>query len=288
MSDQALPLEATQALTSPTARLPARLRRFFDKHQALATAVTVEPRPTDPQLVRYVRSYLIMRIVVGALGVALPVWLVFGDERLGGTPVPRDSLSAYYYSGARELFVGVLAAIAVFLVCYRVAERSWDNGLSLLAGGAVLTVAVFPTGPPAHVEELTPLQNAFGVQLVQTIHFTAAGVFIVSLGVISFFFGVREGSRPREEGQRCSRRFWRNYHWFWAGAILMAVLWIGATELTDGLAIWEPSKSLLIGEWVAVWAFGASWLLKGMERDMLRRGKPQAADTSADVAVSRP
>jgi uncharacterized BrkB/YihY/UPF0761 family membrane protein len=105
--------------------------------------VTVEPRPTDPQLVRYVRSYLIMRVVVGALGVALPVLLVFGDERLGGTPVPRDSLSAYYYSGARELFVGVLAAIAVFLVCYRVAERSWDNGLSLLAGGAVLTVAVF-------------------------------------------------------------------------------------------------------------------------------------------------
>jgi hypothetical protein len=262
------------------------LRHFFGKHHSLAAAVAVAPRPTEPESARYVRSYLIMRIVVGALGVALPVMLVLGDDRLGGEPVPRDSLSAYYYSGVRELFVGALAAIAVFLVCYRVAERSWDNALSLLAGGAVLAVAVFPTGPPARVEELTPLQRTFGEQLVQTIHFTAAGVFIASLAVISFFFGVREGARPAQEGKRRSPRFWRNYHWFWAGAILAAVLWIGATELTDGLAIWERSKTLLIGEWVAVWAFAASWLFKGLERDMLRR-KARAAGTSADVAVSR-
>ena len=286
---EALPVLATHIpAAGPSAALPAWLKRLFGKHESLATAVAVGSRPTGSESARYVRSYLIMRIVVGALGVALPVMLVLGDERLGGTPVPRDSLSAYYYSGARELFVGVLAAIAVFLVCYRVADRSWDNGLSLLAGAAVLTVAVFPTGPSSRLTELTPLQSTFGVQLVQTIHFIAAGVFIASLGVISFFFGVREGARPRQPGQRRSRRFWRNYHWLWAGAILAAVAWIGATELTDGLAIWEPSKTLLIGEWVAVWAFGASWLLKGLERDMLRRGRPQDADTAAGVAVSRP
>jgi hypothetical protein len=33
--------------------------------------VTVGPRPTDPETSRYVRSYLIMRVFVGALGVAL-------------------------------------------------------------------------------------------------------------------------------------------------------------------------------------------------------------------------
>lgn len=288
MSDQALPIGANEApAASPSSGLPSWLRHFFDRHQSIAAAVAVAPRPTEPESVRYVRSYLIMRIVVGVLGVALPVMLVLGDDRLGGEPVPRDSLSAYYYSGVRELFVGTLAAIAVFLVCYRVAERTWDNGLSLLAGGAVLAVAVFPTGAPASVDELTPVQNTFGEQLVQTIHFTAAGVFIASLGAISFFFGVREGARPPEQGQRRSRRFWRNYHWFWAGAILAAVLWIGATELTDGLAIWEPRNTLLIGESVAVWAFGASWLFKGLERDMLRR-KALASGTSAGVAASRP
>lgn len=45
-------------------------------------------------------------------------------------------------------------------------------------------------------------------------------------------------------------------------------MWSGITELSD----WGPSRSLLYGEAVAVWAFGASWLMKGLELDMLREG----------------
>ena len=33
----------------------------------------------------------------------------------------------------------------------------------------------------------------------------------------------------------------------------------------------EADRTLLIGETVAVWAFGASWLAKGLELDVLRR-----------------
>src|SRR5687768_5043692 len=105
----------------------------------LKPEVTVEPRPADPDTSRYVRSYLIMRIFIGALAVALPFLLVLIDG-LGfdGDPFPRDSLSAYYYSGVRELFVGTLSATAVFLITYKVADRTLDNTLSVLAGFAVL------------------------------------------------------------------------------------------------------------------------------------------------------
>jgi hypothetical protein len=32
----------------------------------------------------------------------------------------------------------------------------------------------------------------------------------------------------------------------------------------------QPSRTLLIGEAISVWAFGASWLMKGLELDILR------------------
>ena len=151
----------------------------------LKPELAVEPRPTDPDTSRYVRSYLIMRAFVGALGVALPFVLVLGDGLvLDGDPFPRTSLSSYYYSGVRELFVGTLSATGVFLFTYKVADRTLDNTLSVFAGVAVAVVALLPTGLPPDVVEETPLQEWLGESVVETIHYVAAGAFILSLAVI--------------------------------------------------------------------------------------------------------
>ena len=234
--------------------------------ELLKPVVTTEPRPTDPDMARYVRSYLIMRALVGALGIALPFVLVLLDGIwFDGDPCPRTSLSAYYYSGVRELFVGTLSATGVFLITYKVAERNLDNTLSIVAGCGALVVALFPTGRPNEAVKLTPLQDRLGESTVETIHFVAATVFIVSLGVISYYFGKREGARPQRENKR-PPEFWRTYHWVCAGAIGVALGWIAVTQISD----WGPSESLLYGEAAATFAFGASWLWKGLEVDMLR------------------
>lgn len=233
----------------------------------LRPVVAVEPRPTDPGTKRYVRSFLIMRVLVGALGVALPFTLVLIDGVwFNGEPFPRTSLSAYYYSGVRELFVGALSAIGVFLIAYKVAEVNLDNTLSLLAGFAALGVALFPTGRPADSVRLMPLQDRLGESLVSTFHYGAAGVFIVSLAVISYFFGKREGARPPTPNTRRSPRFWRDFHWACTGVIAAALVWILVT------GVWNvgPDEALLYGEAMSVWAFGVSWLWKGLELDLLR------------------
>ena len=233
-------------------------------HELLRPQRTVEPRPPDPEASRYIRSYLIMRVLIGLLGIALPFALVLVDGLwFDGDPFPRDSLSAYYYSGVRELFVGTLVATGVFLVTYKVAERGLDNTLSTVAGAAVLVVALFPTARPSDAVPLTPLQQHLHEHVVSALHFTAAGVFIVSLAVISYFFGVREGARPVRPDKR-SPAFWRRYHWLCAGAIAAALAWIVVTQITG-----SPRTSLLIGETVSAWAFGASWLMKGAEIDVL-------------------
>jgi hypothetical protein len=51
----------------------------------------------------------------------------------------------------------------------------------------------------------------------------------------------------------------------------LALIWI---VVTGGVG--SPPRSLLIGEWVSAWAFGASFLAKGAEWDMLF-GTPRPA-----------
>lgn len=236
---------------------------------------TVEPRPdpdTQKDATLYVRSYLWMRVAVGLLGIALPFVLVLIDKvAFHGDPFPRGSLSVYYYSGMRDEFVGILGATGIFLITYKVAERNLDNTLSLLAGLSAIVIALFPTGTPpyAHVP-LTPLQKLVGESTTMWVHYSASGVFLVSLAVITFFFGVREGNRPPRPGNR-SPAFWRWFHWTCAGVMGLALLWIVIT-----LSVGWPPRALLIGECVSAWAFGVSWLFKGAELDMLF-AKPRRA-----------
>lgn len=228
----------------------------------------------------YVRAYLLLRRVIGWLGLLLPVVMILvGGFFLKGLFDVRGSLSAYYHSSMRDVFVGTLVAIGVFLITYKVFERGLDNTLSIVAGLAAIVVAGFPTYLPGDADGgLTPLQDSLGEDAVAGIHFGGAFVFIVSLAVISLLYGVREGRRTPGPGQRRTPAFWRAFHYGCAGAIAVALVYIGVSNLLG----WLPDdNSLLIGESLAVLAFGLSWLFKGEERDLLRRLRREAAGLSA-------
>lgn len=230
----------------------------------------------------YVRCYLVLRLSVGLLGFALPVVLLVGDALFLAGPWPaHDSLSAYYHSGLRDIFVGVMWAIAVFLCSYQVFERNLDNTLSWMAGVAAVVFATFPTGRDDDTSQLTPLQDALGESFVGWIHYLAAGTFIGLLGVLCVLFGQREGRRPRGPGQRHSPRFWRDFHWSCAGAIGVALAFMLICKLAGIFSGWF----LLVGEIVAIVAFSASWFWKGAERDRLRQLRE---DAEAAAAGRRP
>jgi predicted tellurium resistance membrane protein TerC len=227
-----------------------------------------------------------MRTLVGALGVALPVLLLLGDGFIfHGTQPARGSLSAYYFSGMRDLFVGLLFAIAVFLVCYKAFERSLDNTLTIVAGLAAIGVALFSTHRPGKMDiPLTPLQHRLGEPTVTTVHYVSAGIFIVCLAVISLFFGIREGKRPQQrDGHRAkmSPAFWRRFHIACASFIGLALVFIGVSEFLH----WFTGYSLIIGESAAVFAFGASWLAKGLELDVLTSPRGAARVVREEATV---
>ena len=155
---------------------------------------TTPPRPAvDSPAHSVVRSYLLLRVVVGLIGMMLPVLLILGDIFvLNGSLTARGSLSAYYHSGVRDIFVGTLVTGGVFLVTYKLFRRSLDNTLSVIAGLAAVVVAMFPTGLPGEAGRaaLTPLQIRFGEGTVEFIHFGGAFVFIGSLAIMSILFGL--------------------------------------------------------------------------------------------------
>ena len=92
-------------------------------------------------------TYLTLRKAVGAIALLLPFamaipWWLLRDHAL------QTSISDYYYTGMRNLFVGSLCAIAMFLLCCRGFDRK-DEVAGMLSALCALGVALFPTTPAA-------------------------------------------------------------------------------------------------------------------------------------------
>lgn len=245
--------------------------RFLKPFFTPAAPVKEERPPPDELSGRYVRSFLFLRLTIGFLGIALPLALVLIDwAAFGGDPVPRDSLSVYYYSGMREVFTVTLGTIAFFLFAYKITERNLDNTLSVLAGLAGMLIPLCPTSPPEGLSPHpapTPLQDLLTEKWTTRIHFGASAAFIALLGIVCWFFGRREGKRTDPQG-RVPRSFWKFWHRACAGAIGGAGIWILLTVKIFGHGpVYEahPYWSLLLGEWISCWAFGLSWFAKGAE-----------------------
>lgn len=184
-----------------------------------------------------------MRKVIGWLALILPPLIVLGEPLVfDDRPFPLGSLSAYYYSGFREIFVGLLWAIGVFLILYKWSERTRESRVSTVAGFAVLVVALFPTGKPGAKVATTPLQDLLGEEWVERVHFGAAGIFIFLLSRISRYW-----VRHRPERKRLHR------------ACEIVILVALALAIFTG-AFDRPDYGILVAEFAAVWAFATSWL----------------------------
>jgi hypothetical protein len=65
------------------------------------------------------------------------VFLIFKGE------IPLFDISMYYYSGMRDVFVGALCAIGLFMFFYRGNDK-WDNWMGNIAGFCAFCIAWFP------------------------------------------------------------------------------------------------------------------------------------------------
>ena len=223
----------------------------------------------EPGMELYVRSYLLIRTVVGVLGIALPLVLIVGESFfLKGSAEVRGSLSAYYHSPMRDFFVGSLCVIGVLLITYMAARVNADFWASLVAGVFLIGVAFIPTerpgisdtAPPCGTDPKPPdcasVQQLLGEVWSARIHYTCAAIALVSLAVIAFLFAWREKHFAE------SHRLY-TFHLGCCIAIVAGLLLAVAGE-AHHFTIWVLTP-LYIGEVVAVLAFGLGWLVKGWD-----------------------
>jgi hypothetical protein len=91
-------------------------------------------------------TYFTLRKIIGFLAFFLAPALVFGTFILDHTTYIQVSMSAYYHTGVRDLLVGVICGISLFLFSYH-GYKWYDSLASKLAGLFALGIAFFPTSP---------------------------------------------------------------------------------------------------------------------------------------------
>jgi hypothetical protein len=193
------------------------------------------------------------RQVIGYLGLALPILLVQA-ERLRQNALSDNwsgtSISAYYWTGAVSLFVGLLAALSLFLLTYRgYANESYkyDRGAAIIAGIAAALVALFPTSPPSGIAPLPWWRD-----WISTTHMVAAIVLFSMFAVFSLwlFRKTAPGEQPAADKRR------RNAIYLLCGfAIVFSMIWAVVWARAGRSIFWPESSALVFFAW--------SWLVKG-------------------------
>ncbi|MFF4380865.1 hypothetical protein [Kitasatospora sp. NPDC001547] len=211
-----------------------------------------------------VRTIAILRLGVGLIGILLPPALPFGNW-LAAQVMGRstdgfwpDSMSGSYYTDTRDLFVGGLCALGVFLICYRFDRR--DDRWSTAAGFFALGVALCPTTP----------DGASGVQrTIGVLHLVFAGLLFVMLAL----FCLYSFRNPRSAQ---SARVGRAY--LVAGVVILAALALSVLAGAAGVGSDWSVRPLYLSEWLATWAFGTAWI--GAALELAAHGR-RDADTAA-------
>ncbi|MBS2966702.1 DUF998 domain-containing protein [Actinocrinis puniceicyclus] len=221
---------------------------------ALGTAL-VQRAPLGDQDARTVR---LLRFGVGVIGLLLPIALPFGNwvfVQFGHqTRILPRSMSASYYTSTRNIFVGALCALGVFLICYRYNAR--DDKWSTVAGISAIGVALCPTAP----QDPTPYQSAVGEA-----HLVLAGILLTALAMFCLWSFRDPAAAQRDR---------TDHAYLAAGASILAFLGVAVvTGVLHWGDRWTPTP-LYVCESLSVWAFGLAWTGAAFEIGARRPGRP--------------
>jgi hypothetical protein len=195
-------------------------------------------------------SYLGLRKAVGIIAIALPLVLVVG-KAVFQSPGMQGSISGYYYTAMRDVLVGSLCAIAIFLLSYKGYERT-DDIAGDLACMFALGVAFFPTAPDNDATSR--------VKLIGALHFG----FASALFLILAFFSLVLFRKTDKTKTPTHRKLMRNRVYMICGIIILGcIALVGACSLLSEESPVQRLHPVFWLEAAAIWGFGWSWFTKG-------------------------
>lgn len=211
----------------------------------------------NPKLI----SYNTLRKTVGWLGISLPAAMLLGNYFFAHCYYVQDSISNYYYTATGNLLEGILCAVAMFLFAYKGYEKI-DNISTSLAGLFALGVAMFPTNNNSS-DSCAILNLPFNTARNHT-HYIFAASFFITLALISFFLFTKSNHHDINHATPEKRK--RNMLYRVCGMVIfLSIVLIAVYDYfeTGVFKSLEKYKPVFCLEWVALIAFGVSWLTKG-------------------------
>ena len=208
-----------------------------------------------------VDNFYRVRRTLGYLGLLLPVLLILGGLGFGAEP----SISDYYHSLLRDIYVGILTAIGIFLICYTgfrrdEKQRFSDDLVTTIAGIAALVAAFVPNRGTLNtsMEPQSLTQHIIGVWLSDMTHHLAALVFLLSLAYLCRFRFARTAKPGR-------RRIYIACFWVIVFGTLatMVVAYLRKYGTPAQADVVIRYQLVFWFEAIGVWAFSLSWLVKG-------------------------
>ena len=202
--------------------------------------------PQDP----LVLSYLELRKAVGIIGFALPFVLAFGKILVEGLGI-QSSISGYYYTDLRNVFVGSLCAIGVFLMSCRGYDRK-DRIAGSVACVFAIGVALFPTTP--YVDATS--QDKF----IGALHWSFAALLFLTLA----YFSLALFTKTAPDKAPTPQKLQRNIVYRACGCTILACIFlIAVVALPPVKTLVERLSPVFWLESLAIVSFGVAWLTKG-------------------------
>jgi hypothetical protein len=207
---------------------------------------TVEPQSPDELQKHITGTYTSLRWGVAIIGAALPLLLWIGGMVVLGQPL-LDSMSAYYHSGMRNVFVGSLYAAGACLYLYK-GFNDQENVALNCAGILALCIAVFPTGKGPDAQFVT-------------VHGASAVLFFFAIAYVCLFRA--SDTLPLMQDEKKAGRYRRAYKWIGYGLIASPAVAFVLTEFFRGRDGGNPFVFFV--ELAGVWIFAAYWVVKSRE-----------------------
>lgn len=209
---------------------------------------------------RLVVSYLILRRAIGVLGMAFPFILILTGWLAYGCTDISNSISLFYHSDMRDVVVGILCAIGLFLLLYKGYEKDYIP--SRIAGFCAIGIALFHTHIPNAYQTTACSITTFDTpSFMPILHVIFAFIFFLTLAYMSYFiFTKSDGNQPMT-----TQKVKRNRIYKIAGIIIvvcMLLILVYHQLVKNNTDLYQYKIAFWL-ETIMLVAFGLSWITKG-------------------------
>lgn len=213
-------------------------------------------------------SYLAIRKAIGILGMSLPLLIILLGALIHQQTA--DSLSGYYHTSLRDLFVAILFGAGLLLIVYQ-GDNLTDKYLTTAAGILAILTVVFPTKVSGPESEIANNMMLGIFQLQASVSWICHIVFALSFFLVMSFICLFRFTRHRSNSP--NERIRLDFQYKVCGLFILAGA-IFSVTVKVFFRSYMQFYPVLVVESISLGAIGYGWFLKGNKKSV-RKAPPR-------------